>query len=251
VTQIIDYDPFVAPEIEQVIATTPAQKEIWSAARMGQGASCAFNESISLRLRGNLDVAALRQALGQLVEHHEALRCTLSPFDGKLCIASELGVELPLEDLSGQSSEEQQQRLREILAAEVETAFDLEQGPLLRTRLLRLEPSDYWFILSAHHIICDGWSMAVVLRDLGLFIPGRVRVRRHWWPRRNLSALTPNGLPKTKRPRPASGPDNSGSIASRETSPSCNCPRIGHTFRSKRTAPTGTITPLSPSWFRD
>jgi amino acid adenylation domain-containing protein len=169
VTQIIDYDPFVAAQLQQVIATTPAQKEIWSAARMGQGASCAFNESISLHFRGHLDVAALRQALGQLVEQHEALRSTLSPFDGRLCIASELAIELSLEDLSGLPSEEQQQRLGEVLTAEVETPFDLEQGPLLRARLLRLEPSDYWFILSAHHIICDGWSMALVLRDLGLF----------------------------------------------------------------------------------
>jgi amino acid adenylation domain-containing protein len=172
VTQTIDYDPFVAAALERAIPSTPAQKEIWAAARMASEATCAFNESVSLRFRGDLDIAALGEALNQVVVHHEALRSTLSPLDGRLCIAAELDVGMPLEDLSALPSDGQQQRLQQVLAEEVETAFDLEHGPLGRARLLRLGSRDHWLVLTAHHIVCDGWSMAVVLRDLGLLYSG-------------------------------------------------------------------------------
>lgn len=168
-TQAIEYDPFATVELAQVIDSTAAQKEIWAAARLDGEASCAFNESISLYLHGPLDVPALAKAFEQLTAHHEALRCTFSPYDGRLCIAAQLDIDLPLQDLTGQSPSDQERALQAARAAEVETPFDLELGPLLRVRLLRLGPQKHWLVLTAHHIVCDGWAMAVMLRDLGLF----------------------------------------------------------------------------------
>ncbi len=164
----VDYNPFAGPALERVLASTAAQKEIWMAARMGNDLSCAFNESISLRLRGPLEEAKLRHALQGLLNHHEALRATFSPDDGRLCIAGEGKLSFAREDLSNLEPPAQQQRLAALRAEEVETPFDLEQGPLMRARLLHLGPQEHWFMLTGHHIVCDGWSMAVMLRDLGL-----------------------------------------------------------------------------------
>ena len=167
-SQTVEYDPFVGAELEQVIPATAAQQEIWAAARLGSDASCAFNESVSLRLRGNLDVAALQRTLARLVDRHEALRGTFSPDDGRFCIAASIDIPLSQEDVSNLMPARQQERLLAVRTEEVETPFDLEQGPLLRARLLRTGAREHYLILTAHHIICDGWSMAVMLRDLAL-----------------------------------------------------------------------------------
>ncbi len=176
-TQTVDYDPFAGAELEQVLAATAAQKEIWAATRFGNDVSCAFNESVSLHLNGALDLSALRQAWNRVIANHEALRGTFSPDDGRFCVAASATLPVPLEDLSSLSPSARQERLNAVLAEEVETPFDLEHGPLVRARLLRLGPLDHWLTLTAHHIVCDGWSMAVVLRDLAHYYSGIVPPR--------------------------------------------------------------------------
>lgn len=170
-TQLVDHDPFAA-ELERTFAATEAQKEVWAATRLGDDASCAFNESVSLHLRGPLDVAALRQAAQRLIRHHEALRCTFSPADGRVCVAAHLPIEVPFDDLAPLPQAEREARRQAVLASEAETPFDLEYGPLLRFRLLRLGRDEHWLTVTAHHIVCDGWSMALLLRDLGSLYSG-------------------------------------------------------------------------------
>jgi amino acid adenylation domain-containing protein len=172
VSQLVDYDPFAGAVLERTFTATDAQKEIWTATRLGDDASCAFNESVSLMLRGALDLAALRQAVGRLLRHHEALRATFSPADARMCVAASLVIDVPLEDLSGLPEPARDVRRSAILAGEVETPFDLEHGPLVRMRLLRFRPDHHVLTVTAHHIVCDGWSMAVLLRDLGHFYSG-------------------------------------------------------------------------------
>src|SRR5271165_6728081 len=98
--QAVDYDPFAVAELESVLPSTPAQKEIWLATRMASDASLAFNESVSLHLRGALNQSRLRTALGRLVAHHQSLRGSFSPDDGRFCIAIEASVPLRLDDFS-------------------------------------------------------------------------------------------------------------------------------------------------------
>ncbi len=74
-----EFDPFAGGSIEQVVATTEAQREVWLGDRLGQEASLAYNEATALRLRGALDEQALAKALDRLVERHDALRATISP----------------------------------------------------------------------------------------------------------------------------------------------------------------------------
>jgi amino acid adenylation domain-containing protein len=167
------FDPFAGPALLVAAPSTESQREVWTAARMGDDASCAFNESSSLHLRGQLDVEALRGALAAVVERHEALRATFSPDGLTLYVAASRGVLVPLVDLSGLPAAERDARLARILAEEVEKPFRLEAGPLLRLCLVRLAEEEHRLVFTAHHLVCDGWSTGVLLRDLAALYSAR------------------------------------------------------------------------------
>src|SRR5437660_1068285 len=87
-TESVEYDPFAQTAVERVCATSEAQREVWLADRLSEQASLAFNESVELRLRGELDAIALHAALRNLVRRHEALRATVGPDGTELSIAA-------------------------------------------------------------------------------------------------------------------------------------------------------------------
>ncbi|MBS0454278.1 MAG: amino acid adenylation domain-containing protein [Proteobacteria bacterium] len=163
-----DFDPFAAGAISRVIGSTEAQREIWLADRLAPEASLAYNESVSLLLRGALSVDGLRTALEQTVARHESLRATLSGDGMQLLIEEPAPVELPLRDLAQLDDAARGAALARARADAVETRFDLEHGPLLRAQLLRREPELHELLLTAHHIVCDGWSWGRIIQDLGL-----------------------------------------------------------------------------------
>jgi amino acid adenylation domain-containing protein len=163
----VDFDPFVEGELLLTVPATEAQKEIWASVQLGDDANCAYNESVSLRFRGDLDVENFRAALQALIQRHEALRTTLSPDGTTLCIVENLIIDIPLFDLVELAAPELQANIDRYLKQAVEQPFDLEYGPLFRAQILRLQPQEYFVILTAHHIICDGWSWAVMMPDLG------------------------------------------------------------------------------------
>ncbi len=147
-----------------IIPSTESQREIWTSAKHGLDANLAFNESVSLRFKGELDIHSLQNALAKLVERHESLRATFSIDGTKFCVAKVLGIEVPVVDLTTASQKESEIQL--LLSSEVKTPFDLEQGPLFRAQIIKIGICDHLLILTAHHIICDGWSYAVILKDL-------------------------------------------------------------------------------------
>ena len=155
-----------------IYTATEAQQEIWTAARRGDDASCAFHQSVALQLRGPLDVAALRRAVRGLGDHHEALRSRFDSSDGRVHVAPEFVINVPLDDLSALPPTERETRRQGMLAVEVETPFDLCHGPLLRARLLRLGRDHHWLTLTVHGIVCDRGSMAVLLGDLAALYSG-------------------------------------------------------------------------------
>ena len=169
-TQPVDFDPFGGAEIALLVPLTASQSEIWLACQLGgDDASRAYNESVSLRLCGALDEAALRTALGQLSQRHEALRATCSTDGAVLCVLAELPVELAYADLRPAATEppaDWQPTLDHYAAQEAGHVFDLVRGPLWRAGLLRLGAEEFHFTLTAHHIICDGWSLGILLQDL-------------------------------------------------------------------------------------
>ncbi|MEG4226170.1 amino acid adenylation domain-containing protein [Microcoleus sp. N9_B2] len=167
----VEFDPFVGGELAGCISATEAQKEIWISAQMEDDANCAYNESMSLRLVGNLDLEALRYSIQELVARHEALRLTFSPNGTILCIAASCEIDIPLIDLSMMSDSPTQ--FAQLQQQEVGQSFDLVRGPLFRAKIVKLQGQEYIVMLTAHHIICDGWSWGVLLPDLGVLYSAR------------------------------------------------------------------------------
>ncbi len=162
----VDYDPFAQPALARAVPVTEPQREVWLADKLGSEGSLAYNESVSLRLRGALDEQALRAAVRGLGERHESLRATISPNGDELCIAEDFVLDTTAHDLSAWDPEARDDAVRARLRSVVETPFDLERGPLIRIELLVLAPQEHLLILTAHHIVCDGWSFGVLVRDL-------------------------------------------------------------------------------------
>lgn len=144
---------------------TESQMEIWLAAQMGDAASCVFNESVTLHLAGDLDSPALRRALEALVLRHEVLRLRFEATGEGMRVLPEPDFgfcEIGLPDDPARAREEYLRQLR----AEAETPFDLVAGPVFRVRLLHGPDNAHELILSAHHIVCDGWSINVLVAEL-------------------------------------------------------------------------------------
>ncbi|HKS35992.1 MAG TPA: amino acid adenylation domain-containing protein [Verrucomicrobiae bacterium] len=161
----------------KTVPLTDAQREIWFAAQMGAAVSTAYNESATLDLRGPLQMEALQSALQQLVGRHEALRTTFSPAGDVQYIAAASEIEVPLIDLSNQK-ERSGERVKEIIEREIQHRFDFVHGPLLRAHVLQLSGQHHLLVLVVHHIICDGWSLAVLVRELGEIYGARSRGAR-------------------------------------------------------------------------
>jgi amino acid adenylation domain-containing protein len=161
----VDFDPFAEPAILRTAASTESQRELWTASRMGADASLAFNEAVSVRLSGRLDRGALEKAMTLLVASHEALHASFSG-DGTSMLVEEPHEHVVFEDLRSLAEPERAERVRAKRAAQVTTPFDLASAPLIRASLLAVGDEEHLLLLSAHHIVCDGWSMAVMLTDL-------------------------------------------------------------------------------------
>ena len=152
---------------EAELPLTESQLEIWLSCQLGADASRAYNLSTSLRLGGALRVERLQDAFRELVGRHDALRARF-PADGeRMQIAPRLGIEVPLVDLSGLAPEARAEEVLARQAAEVDEPFDLAAGPLFRARILRLAGDEHLVLLTSHHIVCDGWSLGVLTRELG------------------------------------------------------------------------------------
>jgi amino acid adenylation domain-containing protein/non-ribosomal peptide synthase protein (TIGR01720 family) len=143
-----------------------AQQRLWFLDQMGAG--MAYNVPWALRLRGVLDRPALEKSLRAIVERHETLRTTFPACDGRpvavVSAAADPGLEfVDLRDLPEAAREAEARRLAVEEALE---PFDLQGGPVLRVKLLRLAEEDWVLCLSMHHIVSDGWSTGVLAREL-------------------------------------------------------------------------------------
>ena len=152
---------------DQPLPLSFAQQRLWFLSQF-DGTGEAYHIPGGLRLRGRLDHAALRRALDRIVARHEALRTTFVEIDGQpmqRIAAADAGFPLQFEDLCGVADAEA--ALQRAAAAEAGTPFDLAAGPLLRGRLLHLADDDHALLVTMHHIVSDGWSMGVLIDELG------------------------------------------------------------------------------------
>jgi amino acid adenylation domain-containing protein len=153
----------IAESAVDQVPLTENQMEIWLSAQLGEDASCAFNESVTLSLDGTLDRPALQAALDQVVARHESLRARFSPTGEWLRIAAPEPVRCDFHDLMGAGADA---AFDAIVATDARTPFDLVEGPAFRAHLARLGADKHALILTAHHIICDGWSINVIVGEL-------------------------------------------------------------------------------------
>ncbi len=167
------------PRDPERIPLSLAQRRLWLIDQITPE-SATYNVSQVVRLRGPLDAAALEAALDDLLAHHEVLRTTFArTAEGPVQrIAEQLAIGLHLEDLAGgedlagraDAAAELERRLRE----EAEKPFDLARGPLVAARLFRLGPEEHDLFLSFHHIVVDGWSLAIFFRELAALYAARL-----------------------------------------------------------------------------
>jgi len=145
-----------------------AQQRLWFLDRLAPGNS-AYNIPAATRLKGPLHLAELRRSINEIVRRHEALRTTFVAEKGRplQIIAPSLDLEQPLIDLSLLPQDEREQEVTRLLTDGARTRFDLSTGPLLRMRIIRLEEEEHALLLIMHHIISDGWSIGILLREMG------------------------------------------------------------------------------------
>ncbi|WP_035057026.1 non-ribosomal peptide synthetase [Andreprevotia chitinilytica] len=144
-----------------------AQQRLWFLDRFEPG-SATYNTAVALRLRGQLDIAALKAAFAGIVARHDALRTTFGVADDQpyQIIAPALDLALPLTDLAALPADAREAQALQLARDAAETPFDLSAGPLLRTALLRLSEDEHILLLTMHHIVTDGWSMGILIDEL-------------------------------------------------------------------------------------
>ena len=158
-----------------VFPASYAQDRLWFLDRYAPGTPL-FNVPVAWRLAGRLDAGALAGACRDLVARHETLRTTFTVEDGepRQVIADEVpGRVLAEVDLRGLGPEARREAARRRLRREARTPFDLARGPLFRATLVRLGDEEHLLLLTLHHTVADGWSLAVLGRDLAALYAAR------------------------------------------------------------------------------
>lgn len=159
--------PIVAVPRTEAMPLSFAQQRLWFLAQM-QDVSRTYHIPGALRLRGELDAAALGRALDRIVARHEVLRARFvmhgeTPMQHFL--PADAGFVLREGDLSAVDAADA--ALQAAMHAEFDAPFDLETGPLLRGRLIRMAENDHVLLIVIHHIVMDGWSLGLLVREIG------------------------------------------------------------------------------------
>jgi len=163
----VDFDPFAGPEIELIAPATESQTEIWASCMIGDDdANCAFNECFSLELSGSLYAAAMQKAMQDVVNMHQALRMTFSADGSSICVLKSATLDYEYQDFSSHPKDQQQKLIADYNKNNVTVPFDLVNGPLFKVQLFKLTESEHLLTFVAHHIVCDGWSIGIMMQDL-------------------------------------------------------------------------------------
>ncbi|HEY0735324.1 MAG TPA: amino acid adenylation domain-containing protein [Herpetosiphonaceae bacterium] len=148
-----------------------AQQRLWFLDQLEPG-NPFYNMHVVLELTGRLDRAAVERSLNAMIARHESMRTTFALIDSQPAqvITTELTLALPVVDLRHlPAADDRESEALRLAAEEVGRPFDLQRGPLVRAKLFQLEQDRQIVVLTLHHIISDGWSMGVMVRDLFAF----------------------------------------------------------------------------------
>ncbi|MDH5548253.1 MAG: amino acid adenylation domain-containing protein, partial [Gammaproteobacteria bacterium] len=163
---------YIAPPITPVSRTNDlslsfAQQRLWFLDQLIPD-NPLFNLPSAVKVRGVLNLTALRKTLNTVIARHESLRTVFPKDSGQplLAIQQTLHIDLPVIDLSTLSQDEREAHVRMLAAADARKPFNLAQGPLLRMSVLRINEQHHVLLLNMHHIVSDGWSMGVIIKEL-------------------------------------------------------------------------------------
>ncbi|MHC5755327.1 MAG: non-ribosomal peptide synthetase [Nostoc sp.] len=175
-----------------VFPTSFAQQRLWFLDQLAPG-NPFYNVSTALHLTGSLNFTALKQTFNEIVRRHETLRTRFVMVDQQpvQAIAPSLTIPLPLIDLRNFDSPERDTRVQQIVTQEAQHPFNLTIGPLLRVKLLQLDEVEYLLLLNLHHIVADGWSIGVLIRELGVLYKAFAEDKRCLTTSYSVSTLLP------------------------------------------------------------
>jgi aspartate racemase len=141
-----------------------AQERLWVLDQFLPG-NPAYNETNSMRLSFAVDLGALRRAVNEIVRRHEVLRTTVEVIDDRPYqrVESLPAIEIPCIVLEHLAPADREPEALRLAAEQSQASFDLAAGPLVRASVFRLAPDDHFFVLTMHHLVCDGWSMGVFM----------------------------------------------------------------------------------------
>ena len=154
------------PDDDQ-IPLSYAQQRLWFLNQLMPGSN-AYNLPAEMVIGAQINIGAFQQALSEVMRRHEALRTTFALVANQPVqrINPPAALELPLIDLRSLSPDKQRETAERLRHESALRPFDLEAGPLVRAKLVRVDEQEYLFLLSMHHIVSDGWSMGVLLHEV-------------------------------------------------------------------------------------
>jgi len=168
----VDFDPFASMMV--TLPSTEAQREIFTSVQLGgDNANCAYNESVTIRLSGPLRSDYLKKAFEQVILRHDALRMLFSEDGTTVSIAPYVAT--PWEEIEAGSFDDPAMLIGKFAREATLYAFNLSKGPLIRALLIKFNDNDHALIITGHHIICDGWSLSLLIRDLSTFYSAMIK----------------------------------------------------------------------------
>lgn len=156
---------------EEVIPLSYAQKRLWFIDQLMPN-SAMYNIHAACRLTGEWSIEALEVGWNQLLERHESLRTTILEQEGEPFqqVQSHVFRHIPQTNLTDLSLEDREREMKRLIQNEAEEPFHFGQGPLIRTRILKVDREEWVLICTMHHIISDGWSMGILLEEWMAFM---------------------------------------------------------------------------------
>lgn len=144
-----------------------AQQRLWFLDQFEPG-NPFYNIPAALKLKGKLNVEALERSFNEIIQRHEVLRTNFSAVDGQpvLVIVPQQTINLPIVDLREIALAEREAKIQSLADAEFQQPFNLAVEPLLRCTLLQLDEAEYILLLTMHHIVSDGWSTDILVREV-------------------------------------------------------------------------------------
>ncbi|MEM9218550.1 MAG: condensation domain-containing protein, partial [Cyanobacteria bacterium P01_F01_bin.150] len=145
-----------------------AQQRMWFLDQLHPN-SPYYNVPFAYDLKGNVDINVLKQSVNRMVERHEVLRSYFTSIEGepRQIVLPSLRVAPAVVDLCEWPEGDRQSKLEELVQTEIRTPFNLSQCPLIRVLLVQIDTDEYRLLFNIHHIVFDGWSIGIFIKELG------------------------------------------------------------------------------------